>query len=145
MILNVSIIISYLIVLLFTDPVFSDEIYRKAPNTHRIAGPYIDLNFGFVEIDWDAKPSTAITLKAIGADGTTGFTHTLHLAEMVGETNSSNQAPTVCTDPRPQVCTMDYQTVCGEVSDGTRQTYSNGCTACSNPLVISYTEGPCKE
>lgn len=124
-----------------------NESYGKAPNTYRIAGPYIDLNFGFVEIDWDAKPSTVITLMAIGADGTTGFTHTLNLAKLEAKTNSSssNQAPTVCADPRPQACTMDYRPVCGEDSDGTRKTYANGCTACSNSAVFSYTDGPCKE
>ncbi len=122
-----------------------NEIYGKAANIYRIAGPYTDLNFGFVEIDWDAKPSTVITLKAIGADGTTGFTHTLNLAELEAKTNNSNQAPTVCTDPRPQICTMDYRPVCGEDSNGTRKTYANGCTACSNPAVTSYTDGPCKE
>jgi alkaline phosphatase D len=55
------------------------ESYAKAANEFRVAGPSIELNFGFVEIDWTAKPSAQITLKAITADGSTGFTHRVSL------------------------------------------------------------------
>jgi len=84
-----------------------NETYGKAANTHRIAGPFIDLNFGFIEIDWDADTAPIITLKAIGVDGSTGFIHSVNLNELQPTTNSNGQASTVCTDPRPQVCTMD--------------------------------------
>ena len=49
-----------------------------------------------------------------------------------------------CTEPRPQVCTMDYQPVCGIQADGTTQTYSNGCSACSDLKIIGYNEGECR-
>ena len=52
---------------------------------------------------------------------------------------------TVCTDPRPQVCTMDYRPVCAQLEDDSFKTYSNGCTACSVHLVKAYEEGACKE
>lgn len=52
---------------------------------------------------------------------------------------------TVCEDPRPQICTMDYRPVCGTHKDGSVKTYSNGCGACSNPEVISWIEGACPE
>jgi len=52
---------------------------------------------------------------------------------------------TVCTDPRPQVCTMDYRPVCAQLEDGSFKTYSIGCTACSVQLVKAYEEGACKE
>jgi alkaline phosphatase D len=51
-----------------------NEKYSNAKNEFRIAGPYADLNFGLIEIDW-AKPSELITLKAIAADGSTAFAH----------------------------------------------------------------------
>jgi len=51
--------------------------------------------------------------------------------------------PTICTDPRPQICTMDYRPVCAQLSDGTFKTYSNGCTGCSDPAVIEHREGAC--
>jgi hypothetical protein len=38
-----------------------------------------ELQFGLVEIDWAAKPSAQITLKAITADGSAGFTHRVSL------------------------------------------------------------------
>jgi cytochrome c5 len=42
---------------------------------------------------------------------------------------------TLCTEPRPQVCTQDYDPVEAEHFDGTRQTYSNACMACSHEQV----------
>ena len=51
---------------------------------------------------------------------------------------------TVCEEPRPEVCTANYVPVCGIGSDGARQTYPNGCSACSNAEVYGYLEGPCE-
>ena len=52
---------------------------------------------------------------------------------------------TVCADPRPQVCTMDYRPVCAQLEDSSFKTYSNGCTACSDQLVTFYEEGACRK
>lgn len=52
---------------------------------------------------------------------------------------------TMCEDPRPQVCTMDYRPVCGTHQDGSVKTYANGCGACSNPEVTFWIEGACLE
>ncbi|MCG8634171.1 MAG: META domain-containing protein, partial [Desulfobacterales bacterium] len=49
----------------------------------------------------------------------------------------------VCKDPRPEVCTMEYDPVCGEKKDGLMKTYGNGCTACSDQEVIRYRYGEC--
>jgi len=62
-----------------------NEDYPKAPNRYRVAGPFIDLNFGLVEIDWDARPSPLITMKAIGVDGTVAFDHAVSLTALRGE------------------------------------------------------------
>ena len=51
---------------------------------------------------------------------------------------------TVCEDPRPQVCTMNYLPVCGVHADASRSSYANGCSACSDPEVQGYLEGACK-
>ena len=48
-----------------------------------------------------------------------------------------------CTTPRPQMCTQVYQPVCATRRDGTRQTYSNGCMACTDANVVSHVPGPC--
>ena len=49
-----------------------------------------------------------------------------------------------CPELRPEMCTMDYNPVCGYLSDGTFKTSSNGCNACTDPEVVSYSEGECK-
>lgn len=48
-----------------------------------------------------------------------------------------------CADPRPQMCTRDYRPACGTRRDGTRRTYGNACTACSDPEVVSQAAGAC--
>jgi alkaline phosphatase D len=50
-----------------------NEAYGRAPNAFRVAGPYIDLNFGLVDIDWQKQPSPQITLKILDVDGTVVF------------------------------------------------------------------------
>jgi hypothetical protein len=49
----------------------------KAPNRYRVAGPYVDLNFGLVEIDWEATSSPLITMKAVAVDGGAAFEHAI--------------------------------------------------------------------
>jgi len=63
---------------------------------------------------------------------------------------------TICSDPRPKICTQDYRPVCGERRNDEIQcvttpcpktewkTYSNGCTACADPLVTGYHPGSCE-
>ncbi len=50
---------------------------------------------------------------------------------------------TVCSEPRPQMCTMDYRPVCGELQDGSFKTFSNGCMACADLDVVGYRDGEC--
>jgi len=49
-----------------------------------------------------------------------------------------------CTEPRPQVCSQDYRPVCAVLQDGSLKTYSNGCSACSDPGVTGYRKGACE-
>jgi hypothetical protein len=48
-----------------------------------------------------------------------------------------------CVDPRPQVCTMEYNPVCAVVSDGTSKQYSSPCNACADDAAKSYLPGAC--
>jgi alkaline phosphatase D len=50
-----------------------NEGYASVKNPYRVAGPFVDLNFGLIEIDWEANSGPVIALKAIDANGTTGF------------------------------------------------------------------------
>jgi hypothetical protein len=121
-----------------------NEAYAKAPNKFRIAGPAVVHNFGLVEIDWQThKP--IITLKAINTQGGVLFSHRITLNRKQGNVVSNDRERTVCTDPRPQVCTMDYRPVCGQLDDGSAKTYANSCNACSDASVVDYTDGTCME
>ncbi len=51
---------------------------------------------------------------------------------------------TVCTDPRPEICTMEYKPVCALHVSGELKTYSSGCTACSHQQVLRYQMGACE-
>lgn len=59
------------------------------------------------------------------------------------------QAPapdlTRCTDPRPQICTQQYDPVCATVADGSTKTYATGCTACADPGVVGWVSGACDQ
>jgi cytochrome c5 len=54
-------------------------------------------------------------------------------------------AATVCEEPRPEVCTMDYRSVCAGLANGGQKTYSNGCSACADVSVMSWIEGSCPD
>ena len=53
-----------------------------------------------------------------------------------------------CTEPRPQVCTMQYDPVCGRIGEGDGaewKTYASDCSACGDPEVSAYRQdGECK-
>ncbi len=92
----------------------------------------------------------------------------LLLSAMLGCAQAGSTAPpapipsvpvqdvTACSEPRPQMCTMDYTPVCAQRDTGIRcvttpcpasewKTYSNGCSACSDPDVSGYRTGPCDD
>ena len=61
------------------------------------------------------------------------------------DTNSDKEiiVDNKCIEPRPEVCTREYDPVCGYKSDETSKTYSNGCSACSEKEIIGYKNGEC--
>lgn len=59
----------------------------------------------------------------------------------------------MCTDAESnRACTREYQPVCASVAvqcvttpcNPVPETFGNGCSACADPRVLSYTEGSCK-
>ena len=50
----------------------------------------------------------------------------------------------ICKEPRPQLCTLNYQPVCATTKNTKEKTYANGCSACSDKNVINYREGACE-
>ena len=50
-----------------------------------------------------------------------------------------------CSEPRPQVCTMEYNPVCARRMDDTSGTYSSPCNACADDSVTRYVPGVCSD
>ena len=57
---------------------------------------------------------------------------------------SSVSEQAVCEDPRPQICTSEYNPVCASYKDGSKKTASTGCTACSDYEVAGHMKGACE-
>ena len=54
------------------------------------------------------------------------------------------EAPgTQCIEPRPQVCTMEYNPVCATLVAGGTKEYASGCNACADDAVSAYLPDPC--
>ena len=60
----------------------SNKAYANANNPYRVANAYDDLNFGIVDINWDAKPSVEVKLLAKNLDGDTVIEHTVPLPQL---------------------------------------------------------------
>ena len=50
-----------------------------------------------------------------------------------------------CSEPRPQVCTMEFAPTCARLSGGDRKEFASPCTACADPGVSGYDKGGCQE
>jgi alkaline phosphatase D len=59
-----------------------NQEYPTAPNRYRVAGPFVDLNFGLVEVDWNLKQ---VTLKTVDIEGNTVFEHHVQLGELTSD------------------------------------------------------------
>jgi hypothetical protein len=57
--------------------------------------------------------------------------------------HSSSVEGVQCVDPRPQVCTMEYNPVCAVLGDGSSKQYSSPCNACADDAVKSHLSGAC--
>jgi len=58
----------------------TEPAYASAPNPARVAGPFTALNFGLIEVDWEAEGGPLVRLSAIGVDGRVGFDYATDLA-----------------------------------------------------------------
>ncbi len=51
----------------------------------------------------------------------------------------------LCEDPRPQICTSEYDPVCSVLANGAGRTDATACTACSDTQVAGYIKGACED
>lgn len=61
-----------------------------------------------------------------------------------GNITSSASAKTACQDPRPEMCTREYNPVCATYKNDSKKTAATGCTACSDSEVTGYIAGACE-
>jgi len=66
------------------------------------------------------------------------------VADDLDDAGGERTLATICEDPRSQICTMNYDPVCGILRDGSQKTFSNGCGACSDANIIGHDPGECK-
>ena len=50
-----------------------------------------------------------------------------------------------CSPAEASGCTDAHPPVCGQKSDLTRATFTDSCAACSDPEVLFYSPGTCRE
>jgi cytochrome c5 len=58
------------------------------------------------------------------------------------ELTADNSGSLSCSEPRPQMCTREYNPVCGATEQG-EKTYGNACSACADSNVKNYQLGAC--
>jgi len=54
-------------------------------------------------------------------------------------------AGTPCPEPRPQICTREYNPACAVLATGERREYPTACTACADAAVVAFEPGRCPE
>lgn len=113
-----------------------------------------DVNTGY-PLRLRAEPRRALALSLL-------LTGSLLLAACQTTATESRRSPQAadleveCQDPRPEMCTQQYDPVCALRDSGTRcvtepcpaterETYSNGCMACSDPKVLGHKTGACED
>jgi hypothetical protein len=64
-------------------------------------------------------------------------------ADDIDDSGDSTTPFVICESPRPEMCTQQYDPVCGRRSDDSRKTYSNACHACADIDVHGYETGAC--
>jgi len=90
-----------------------------------------------------------LSLSGCANTGKTDSTGTLKPTLSQNNTQTLNdeagdKAFITCPEPRPQICTREYNPVCARLQDGSVKTYATGCTACSDPAVRGYRPGACR-
>lgn len=68
----------------------------------------------------------------------------LSVAACAHDSHEEEKQITLCKDPRPQMCTMNYTPVCGLIEKKEVKTYGNACGACGDVNVSAYLAEECQ-
>lgn len=60
----------------------TNKAYSETENSYRVAGPYAGLNFGMINIVWEAQPSPLISLQAFNDQGSVVYEHQITLSQL---------------------------------------------------------------
>jgi hypothetical protein len=84
---------------------------------------------------------------SLGADFCAVLSAVLCALVLAGCSSGSGDPPGFeqCPEVRPEICTQQYDPVCATLDDGSRASYGNGCTACSDARVRGYVAGACPD
>ena len=55
------------------------------------------------------------------------------------------QGPADLEEPRPKICTLQYEPVCAVMESGSINTYPSACNACADIAVSAWRPEPCEE
>ena len=50
-----------------------------------------------------------------------------------------------CEEPRPKICTLQYEPVCAVMESGSINTYPSACNACADIAVSAWRPESCEE
>ena len=50
-----------------------------------------------------------------------------------------------CQEPRPKICTLQYEPVCAAMESGSINTYPSACNACADIAVSAWRPESCEE
>lgn len=104
--------------------------------------------------DWNASPSKAAERRGTSDRFVLLFRKPIETSNTIPTESSLSSNRTMCEDPRSVVCTKEYRPVCATVSTGIvcikapcpsteTKTFPSGCSACSDPKVISHVPAAC--
>jgi hypothetical protein len=63
----------------------------------------------------------------------------------IGVTEVATLQTVSCEQPRPKICTLQYEPVCAVMESGSINTYPSACNACADIAVSAWRPEPCED
>ena len=75
----------------------------------------------------------------------TGVTACTALPSDLEEAETPMLQAVQCEEPRPKICTLQYEPVCAVMESGSINTYPSACNACADIAVSAWRPEPCED